>query len=355
MTTTSKQSAATQRKELLDCTLRDGSYAVDFQFDETFVVGLLERLSTTPLRRIEIGHGLGLEAERSGVTPGNIDHHRWSEIAASVLTSQLWGMFAQPNFTRLSTVAKLSDRGMSFLRVGMEPDRVSANLDYLREAVDVCDEVYLNLMKSSDTPSESLLRLLDGVPEAIAGVYIVDSCGTMLPSDVQRYVSAATEIVDVVGFHGHDNLGMANINSITALESGAAIADGTLNGIGRGAGNAQLESLAGILTISDADRFDYKTLAHLADYCRLSLAVIPEDRSMQLLGGVIGMHSGHFPLIRELCAEHAIEPAPLMEAAVGLTEHSPSRNDLQAAARQVAGDHRPIDSRRTTLQVEGVS
>ncbi|CAM5612381.1 Pyruvate carboxyltransferase domain-containing protein OS=Streptomyces glaucescens OX=1907 GN=SGLAU_00920 PE=4 SV=1 [Streptomyces glaucescens] len=60
-------------------------------------------------------------------------------------------MFAQPEFTRLDTIAEMTDRGMSFVRVGMEPDRVPENLDYLRRATDLCGQVYLNLMKSSAT------------------------------------------------------------------------------------------------------------------------------------------------------------------------------------------------------------
>lgn len=137
----------TRQVELLDCTLRDGSYAVDFQFDERFVINLLTRLNETPVTKIEVGHGIGLEAERNGIKPGNIDHYRWCEIAASTLTSKPWGMFAQPEFTRLDTVAEMSNLGMSFVRIGMEPDRVPENLDYIKRVTDVCGQVYLNLMK----------------------------------------------------------------------------------------------------------------------------------------------------------------------------------------------------------------
>src|SRR4051794_39454732 len=132
---------------LLDCTLRDGSYAVDFQFDEGFVTYLLSRLNETPIPLIEVGHGIGLEAERAGIRAGNIDHYRWCEIAQSSLPDKSWGMFAQPDFSRLDTIAELSKRGMSFVRVGMEPDRVADQLDYLHRATEVCGQVYLNLMK----------------------------------------------------------------------------------------------------------------------------------------------------------------------------------------------------------------
>lgn len=322
--------------ELLDCTLRDGSYAVDFQFEEKFVTQLLAQLNETLVTKVEIGHGIGLEAERAGINPGNIDHRRWCEIARSTLANKPWGMFAQPEFTRLETIAEMTKRGMSFIRVGIEPDRVQDNLDYIKRATDSCGQVYLNLMKSSATPIDQLIAMLDGVSSAITGVYVVDSYGSMLPADVHQYVTAVAEHFLSVGFHGHDNLGMANINSITAAQAGATIIDGTLNGIGRGAGNAKLESLAGLIKLLDVDQFDYQELAKLAELCRVNMDVILEDRNLQVLGGVIGIHSGFFPLVMELTTRYDTDPARLMEAAVDIAEHSPREADFYAAASRIA-------------------
>lgn len=322
--------------EILDATLRDGSYAVGFQLDEKFVTELLAGLNETAIRKIEIGHGLGFEAERSGITPCNIDLRRWCEIACSELTASSWGMFAQPEFSRLTTLAELCSRGLSYVRIGMEPERVPEHLEYIERATEICGEVYLNLMKTSATPPEELPDLLSGVTPAISGLYIVDSYGSMLPDDVRRYVTVAKDDFPVIGFHGHDNLGMANANSIAAIEAGATIVDGTLDGIGRGAGNAETESLAGVLRILGDDRYDYKQLAKLAEFCRTSLSLLPENRNMQVLGGVIGIHSGFFPLIEELCSELAADPASLMETAVELASRSVGKNDIRAAARQMA-------------------
>lgn len=322
--------------EILDATLRDGSYAVGFQLDEKFVSEFLSGINDTPIRKIEIGHGLGFEAERSGITPSSIDLRRWCEVARSELTASSWGMFAQPEFSRLTTLAELCDRGMSFVRIGMEPERVPEHLEYIERATEICDEVYLNLMKTSATPPGELPGLLSGVTPAIVGLYIVDSYGSMLPADVRRYVTVAKESFPVIGFHGHDNLGLANANSIAALEAGATIVDGTLDGIGRGAGNAETESLAGIFSILGNDRYDYKRLAKLAGFCRSSLDLLPENRNMQVLGGVIGIHSGFFPLIEGLCSELTVDPASLMETAVVLAPRSVGKTDIHAAAQRIA-------------------
>ncbi|QNP66646.1 hypothetical protein [Streptomyces genisteinicus] len=336
MTATQNATFRPSRAEILDATLRDGSYAVDFQLDEKFVGELLHRLDGTPIRKVEVGHGLGYEAERSGIRECNITLRRWCELAQAELTATSWGMFAQPGFSRLSTLSALCDEGMSFVRIGIEPERVPDHLDYIERATERCDEVYLNLMKTGGTPAGELPALLRDVPPAVAGVYVVDSYGSMLAGDVHRYVTVVKESFPVVGFHGHDNLGMANANSMAAFEAGALIVDGCLDGIGRGAGNAQTESLAGILCALGEDRFDYRALAELADFCRTSLDPLPEDRKMQVLGGVIGIHSEFFPLIEKLCDELSVDPPSLMEAAVALAPRVAGRNEIRAAAERLA-------------------
>jgi 4-hydroxy 2-oxovalerate aldolase len=333
MTVASKASSFEPSEvEVFDATLREGSYVVDFQLDEKFVIELLGRLDETPLEKIEIGHGIGYDAELAGLMPCNIDLKRWCEIAASELKSSAWGMFAQPEFSRLETLVELCDQGMSFVRLGMTAEQVAGNREYIERAAGICDQVYLNLMKSSSTPAERIPELLGGVAQDLAGLYIVDSYGAMLPADVRRYVAAVKQCAPVIGFHGHDNLGMANANSITALEAGVAIVDGTLGGIGRGAGNAETESLAGILSLCGEDRYDYRALARHAEFSKSGLAALPENRTLQVLGGVIGIHSGFFPLVEKLCAEHFLDPAAVLETAVELAEQAVGKDDIRAAA-----------------------
>src|SRR2546427_2679967 len=70
----------------------------------------------------------------------------------------------------------------------------------------------------------------------------------MLPQDAYARVKALKEALSCqVGFHAHNNLGVAIGNSLAALEAGADQLDGCLRGLGAGAGNAPTELLATVL------------------------------------------------------------------------------------------------------------
>jgi 4-hydroxy 2-oxovalerate aldolase len=57
-----------------------------------------------------------------------------------------------------------------------------------------------------------------------------------------------------VGFHAHNNLGLAIANTLAAIEEGADVVDGCLAGLGAGAGNTPTEVLVAVL-----DRLGYET------------------------------------------------------------------------------------------------
>ena len=81
-------------------------------------------------------------------------------------------------------------------------------------------------------------------------LYITDSAGYMLPDDVTARVGLLRERLDPdveVGFHGHHNLHMGIANSLAAIEAGASRIDGSVAGMGAGAGNTPLEVFVAVL------------------------------------------------------------------------------------------------------------
>ena len=112
-----------------------------------------------------------------------------------------------------------------------------------------------------------------------------------------------------VGFHAHNNLGLAIANSITALESGAKILDGTARGFGAGAGNAQLEVLVAVLI-----KMGYKTgidLYNILDASDIAekeiMPSIPVIKSESIVSGLAGVFSGFSKHVKRISEEFKID------------------------------------------------
>jgi 4-hydroxy 2-oxovalerate aldolase len=70
----------------------------------------------------------------------------------------------------------------------------------------------------------------------------------MLPPEVRERVTALREALTCrVGFHAHNNLGLAIGNTLAALEAGAEVVDASLRAMGAGGGNAPTETLIAVL------------------------------------------------------------------------------------------------------------
>jgi len=82
------QGLSGRRVEILECTLRDGSYAVDFKFtenDTAVMAGVLDRLG---FRWIEVGHGVGLGAAKAGKGTMPASDERLIEAAKRALPTR---------------------------------------------------------------------------------------------------------------------------------------------------------------------------------------------------------------------------------------------------------------------------
>jgi 4-hydroxy 2-oxovalerate aldolase/long-chain acyl-CoA synthetase len=74
-----------QEINLLDTTLRDGSYSINFQFTASDTSLIASGLEQAGLKFIEIGHGIGLRASESGRgTAAELDEDYLRAAAESV-------------------------------------------------------------------------------------------------------------------------------------------------------------------------------------------------------------------------------------------------------------------------------
>jgi len=236
--------------DILDTTLRDGNYAVSFQFTsrDTQIIALA--LEKAGFRWIEVGHGLGLNASQKNKGVAAATDREYLKAVKGVLRKAGYGMFFIPGIGRTKDIKMAADLGMSFVRVGTNADRVCEGRQYIRLAKKLGLSVSANLMKSyALDPVELSEKAREAEDLGADIVCIVDSAGGMLPEDIERYFGEIKKKVSArLGFHGHNNLSLAVANTLKAVECGATIVDSSLQGIGRSSGNAPTETLATILS-----------------------------------------------------------------------------------------------------------
>ena len=105
--------------------------------------------------------------------------------------------------------------------------------------------VGLNIMKISILDEEKIKEIGSLANECkLKVLYIADTFGSLNQYDIRKIIENLRQTwKGAIGFHAHDNKGLANINSIEALNNGATWVDSTVLGMGRGAGNAKTEDL----------------------------------------------------------------------------------------------------------------
>jgi 2-isopropylmalate synthase len=104
-------------------------------------------------------------------------------------------------------------------------------------------------------------------------IVLCDTNGGTLPHEVRRIVAEVTEHIPgtKIGIHAHNDTENAVANSLAAVEAGARMVQGTLNGLGERCGNANLVSLIPSLLKKCDGRYDLgiddeqlQTLTHVS-------------------------------------------------------------------------------------------
>ena len=141
------------------------------------------------------------------------------------------------------------DHGVRAIRIATHVTEADIAIQHIRAAKEMGMFVAGFLMMSHMASPEKILEQAKIFEEnGVDYVNIADSAGHMIPDDVTARISLLKEHLSVpVGFHAHNNLGLAVGNSIAAVKAGASYIDGTLRGLGAGAGNCQIEVFSAVL------------------------------------------------------------------------------------------------------------
>ena len=349
-----------RRVEILECTLRDGSYAVDFKFtenDTAILAGVLGRLG---FRWIEVGHGVGLGAAKAGKGTMPTSDERLIEAAKRAAPNAQIGCFFIPGIGTADQLRSARAAGLDFVRIGYSAPEIESAFPYLTLARELGLKPCLNFMKTYGiSPDVFGEKARAGEAAGAEVVYCVDSAGSMFPEDVGKYFSAARDRCECkLGFHGHSNLQFAVANSVEAVRCGASFIDTTLYGLGRSAGNVPTEVAVAVFNNlgieTGIDLFDVMDAAE--EFMGPLMSQMQLYDMMSVAMGCSQFHSSFLPKVAAAARQHGVELRRLVVAMGKLDPVNLDDDNLHRVAgslpKAVLGKAREM---LTSFSVPGIS
>jgi len=302
---------------ILDCTLRDGSYVIDFQFTKDDTYRIANELYKSNFEYIEVGHGIGLGASSKGINVAAATDLEYCQAANSALgDGAKWGMFCIPGIAKLDDLKMSIDNNMGFVRIGTDVNKVDESLDFIKLAKSKGLKVFANFMKSYVLKPKEFAELVQKSTDFGAdGVYLVDSAGGMLPNQVKSFISEAFNYNPsfILGFHGHNNLALGMANALVCIDEGVQFIDTSLQGFGRSAGNVQSEQLICALDLMGINsRFDPIKVMDLGENLIRPLITQLGNSSLDITAGWSQFHSSFMPMILKAAKKERIDPRILI-------------------------------------------
>lgn len=282
---------------ITDSSLRDGNHAVKHTINLDQIKRYCQFADQAGIPIVEVGHGNGLGASSLliGLSPYT-DQEILSTARENLKRSKL-GIHIIPGIATVKKdIEPAIDLGVDVFRVAThctEATLSKSHIEYLKSK----DKTVLGvLMMSALADTKTLVENAKVMEEYGAeAVIIMDSTGTYLPKDVYERVGELKDVLSVdVGFHAHDNLGLAIANSLAAANTGAKYIDACIRGFGAGAGNAHLEMLIPVLEKSGYQiDIDFQKVIIEADKVMDYLVqVAPVSTPVNVLTGLNRLFSG---------------------------------------------------------------
>lgn len=233
---------------LLDCTLRDGGYINDWEFSREIYDAVGEKLQKANVDVIELGI----------MGSHNADHFKTKfrileEIPVPEKTtgnSLFAVMMNVAEYKKMMIPDYVPGKSVDILRYAFFKADLQEALQQMESLINRGYKVFAQTMATFQYSENELIALVKEINHVKPyAFYIVDSFGTLFPDDIKRLCHLVDEVMDkeiLFGIHAHNNLQIANANTIAFIDEMTdrdIIVDGSIYGMGRGSGNAQTEVL----------------------------------------------------------------------------------------------------------------
>jgi 4-hydroxy 2-oxovalerate aldolase len=253
---------------LLDCTLRDGSYITNFEFPDNVIKSLVKGLVEARIDYVEIGYLNNKPYVPNTTIFNNIEqissfipHDRKHSI---ILAMADVAQFKPENLT------KFTGNSIDGIRVVFYKKQVDEAMEMCKAIKDMGYKLIVNPMVTIDYSIDEYAKLTQNLAQfSPYAVSIVDSFGYMLKQDFRQYFKILDNFLPVetmIGFHSHNNMQLAFITAQDILDyqtERGIILDSSLLGMGRGAGNLNTELIANYYNMNLGNKYNISLILKL--------------------------------------------------------------------------------------------
>jgi len=331
--------------KLLDCTLRDGGYYNNWDFDPGLVQRYLMSMASCGIDMVEIGFRLKPTHTFRGAFAYSTDDYLANlnvpanlklavMINASEFVAEAHGVAnAVDAFFEPATLSPIS-----MVRVALRAHDVASVKQIALRLKELGYMLAINLMQVDALDEEELIFVAHEIASwgAVDVLYFADSLGNLDPESTRRIVKIlATAWPGDLGFHSHDNKGQALVNCMAAADAGVAWLDGTIMGMGRGAGNVRTESLLIELNHRKLGSYNLQPLYSLVmeDFKQLHKLYNWGPNPFYHLAAVEGIHPTYMQELLSLNRYSLDEILAAIKYLSGVEARSYSSNTLGVAVR----------------------
>lgn len=269
--------------KLLDCTLRDGGYINDWNFGYSNIVDIIGELELTHVDIIELGFLKNEEYLRNRTVFNDVKQIE-KLIPRKKRGIEYAAMVEVLNPIPLDMIEVRANKGIDIIRVIVwktKHDKNGQVVDALQEGFEYCKGIAERGYKLCVQPArvdqyseEEFVNMLNMFQQLNPmAIYVVDSWGTQNEKQIMRYVELADDVLEqniAIGYHGHNNLLQAFGTATTFVNWGLdreVIVDGSVYGIGRCAGNLNLELFAKYLNEVHGKNYDITPMINIYENC----------------------------------------------------------------------------------------
>lgn len=238
------------KAQLLDCTLRDGAYLIDKKFGDLVIHGIINGLVSAKLDFIEIGFfqddGFG---EGKTVFRNSKDAQRF--VPSNKGRSQ-FAVLADCSRYSVNNLDEYTGESIDAVRECFFKHERDQAMENCRKIKEMGYKVFVQPVDILGYTDVELLELVGMVNQIEPYAFsIVDTFGSMYEEDLQRIYSIIDHNLVAgcrIGFHSHNNMQMSSALSQAFIRMAHGtrdvVVDGTISGMGRGAGNTPTELVA---------------------------------------------------------------------------------------------------------------